>query len=78
MTKDSVLLIQEVEIPETNVPLRAACVDLVMMAMFSALERTREQFRELLESVGLELVKTWTSENAAPGSGVLFEAVLKA
>jgi hypothetical protein len=78
MSKESILFIEETELPETNVPLRSACMDMTMMAAFSAMERTRKQFQQLLESVGLVLVKAWTPEPMPSGQDTLFEAVLKA
>ncbi len=63
MKSESILLISENTLPEENVPLDSAYVDLVMMASFSSLERTEEQFRALLEHAGLELVKAWGSDN---------------
>ena len=77
MNEDSVLLINESTMPESNVSLWSAQIDLSMMAMFSALDRTPTQFRELLNSSGFELVKIWMPKVAVPGSGALFEAVLK-
>lgn len=74
MNADSILLIQEAEIPESNVPLRSACLDLSMMALFAGMERTRTQFKELLESVGLKLVKSWSPDSLAT-LGTLYEAV---
>ncbi|KAH8807919.1 S-adenosyl-L-methionine-dependent methyltransferase [Xylogone sp. PMI_703] len=65
MDKDSLLLVSENLLPETGVSLYSAAADFVMMANFSALERTEEQFRTLFDSVGLELVKAWGLENVA-------------
>ena len=77
MDKDSVLLINESTLPESNVSLWSAQIDFSMMALFSALDRTQKQFRELLESSGFELLKVWTPKVAVSGSGSLFEAVRK-
>lgn len=75
MTKNSILLIQESEMLESNVPLRSTYMVLSMMAAFSGLERTRTQFEELLESAGLKLIKKWVPEGTTV-FGTLFEAVL--
>ncbi|MCJ1455699.1 hypothetical protein MMC28_006055 [Mycoblastus sanguinarius] len=77
MTKESILLINENVISESNVPLYSAEMDLSMMAMFSALDRTRAQFKDLLESSGFELVHVWTPKVVVSGSGTLFEVVLR-
>ncbi|KAM3078041.1 hypothetical protein ACMFMG_002658 [Clarireedia jacksonii] len=82
MNEDSLVLINENVMPEENVDLYSASADFVMMANFSALERTEKQFRELLDSAGLSLVSVYMSENAANGKGEqkarrLLEAVKK-
>ena len=77
MNKDSILLINEDVMPEANVPLYPAMLDLSMMAIFSALDRTRSHFRELLTSAGFKLLQVWTPKVAVPGSGTLFEAILQ-
>ena len=48
-----------------------------MMVLFSSLEQTQSQFKELLESAGFQLVQVWTPKVMVPGFGTLFEAVLK-
>ncbi|KAF7944576.1 uncharacterized protein EAE97_005209 [Botrytis byssoidea] len=63
MGKDSVLLINENLMQEENASFESACTDWMMMGGFSALERTERQFKKLIESVGLVLVKVW----GAPG-----------
>ena len=73
MNKDS----NENVMPEANVPLFPAMLDLSMMAMFSSLDRTRSHFEELLTSVGFKLLNVWTPKVAVPGSGTLFEATLQ-
>lgn len=69
MSADSILLISENVLPETGVTLFSASTDLIMMGNFAALERTEAQFRTLLDSVGLELVKAWALANAVTGDG---------
>jgi hypothetical protein len=81
MGMDSVLLLSEAVMPERNVPFLPAVLDLTMMAAFSSLERTETQFRDLLDSVGLELVKIWgnagtTTNNLSLGSSIV-EARIK-
>ena len=77
MSRDSILLINENVLPESNVPLYPAMLDLSMMAIFSSLDRTQTQFKELLDSAGFKLLQVWTPKNMVPGSGTLFEATLK-
>lgn len=59
MAPESVLLLDEWVLPETGVSHYAASMDLTFMAAFASLERTEAQWRVLLESVGLRLVKTY-------------------
>ena len=77
MDKDSILLINENSLPEANVPLYPAQLDLHMMAFFSSLDRTPTQFKELLEASGFEVVGVYKPKNFVPGSGTLFEATVK-
>ena len=77
MGKHSKLLVNENALPEENVPLYPAELDISMMVLFSSLERTQSQFKELLESAGFRLVKAWTPKVMVPGSGTLFEAILQ-
>lgn len=77
MNRDSILLINEKALPEPNVPLYSAELDLQMMAVCSSLGQTNSQFKTLPESSGFDLVSIWTPKTMVPGSGTLFEAVLK-
>ncbi|KAK6863634.1 hypothetical protein PG995_000162 [Apiospora arundinis] len=60
MAPDSVLLVDETVLPPTNVGFIAASIDLTMLGAFASMERTEAEWRELAESVGLELVRTYT------------------
>ncbi|KJZ69766.1 hypothetical protein HIM_10849 [Hirsutella minnesotensis 3608] len=60
MAPDSVLLVDETVLPETGVGFIAASIDLTMLGAFGSMERTERDWRELVQSVGLELVKTYT------------------
>lgn len=73
MDSDSLLLVSEALMPEENVPFYNVAVDLSMMALGAALERTEEQFKELIERCGFELVKVWRPDGFKPGDGVVFE-----
>ena len=77
MNQDSILLINENVLPSDNVPLYLAMLDMHMMAMYSSLNRTEMQFKELLDSVDFQVVKVWAPKVRLPGSGILFEARLK-
>lgn len=41
--------------PESNIPLQSACAGLVVIVNYASLERTKEQFEDLLMNQGLEL-----------------------
>ncbi len=76
MAKDSILLINEVLLPDSNVSMLSAQIDLEMMNM-GALERTESQFKVLLEKAGFEFVKIWRPEVEDQLTGTVIEAVLK-
>jgi len=74
MSEESVVLVNEVTIPEYGVSLLASQMDLNMMTGFASLERTERQWRSLLEGAGLELVRIWSEEGVVAS---VFEARLK-
>ena len=55
MTPQSVLLINDMILPETEIPSYATAMDLVMLGACGSLERTGEQWKDLLGEVGLEI-----------------------
>ena len=57
----STLLINESVFPNTQAPLMTASYDIVMMSLGAGMERTEQQWRSLLESVGLDITKIWTA-----------------
>ncbi|KAL2797363.1 S-adenosyl-L-methionine-dependent methyltransferase [Aspergillus keveii] len=56
----SKILINENVIPSTNAYWETTSLDIIMMADFASQERTETQWRSLVESVGLKIVKIWT------------------
>ena len=69
MDKDhSTLLINEFVLPNTGAGLHPALLDLTMMSLSSGIERTERHWHELLDSVGLDIVKIW------PGTESVIEA----
>ncbi|KAF2672003.1 S-adenosyl-L-methionine-dependent methyltransferase [Microthyrium microscopicum] len=77
MGPDSVVLLNESVMPEQGVPFNPALADIVMMAAYSAGERTEKQYQELLDSAGLKLVKVWKSPKSV-GKGSLDSAIVEA
>ncbi|MCJ1432478.1 hypothetical protein MMC27_001835 [Xylographa pallens] len=57
LRKGSLVLIEEMVIPNKGVHREATEVDLTMMCGFAAIERTEAQWRSLLDSVGLRILK---------------------
>ncbi|RYO90039.1 hypothetical protein DL762_002884 [Monosporascus cannonballus] len=69
------LLLHEMIIPEQGASTFHAMLDMTMMAFNAGMERTERQWRELLESVGFQVLKVWSPrEEDADG---IVEAILK-
>jgi len=68
------LLINDLVLPDAGSDLHPALLDIMMMSLCSGMERTEKQWRGLLDSVGLEIVKVWTSE----ATEAVIEAKVKA
>lgn len=66
------VLIVDLVLPDTNVPLFQACLDIQMMSIGAGVERSERQWRDLLRSVGLEMTGIW---NQSPGMESVIEAV---
>lgn len=60
MDENSRLLINEFVLPNTGAGQLQASLDIMMMMLVSGLERTEMQWRDLLDSVGLEVVRIWS------------------
>lgn len=58
MAPDSILLLDEVVLPETGVNYEASAQDLTMMAAFAATERSESQFKALFDELGFKLIKS--------------------
>ena len=58
----SKLLINENVIPSTNAYWESTSLDIVMMAIFSSMERTEKQWHALVGSAGLKITKIWTAQ----------------
>ena len=74
MTKGySMILINEMVMPLDKGDIFVLQSDLSKMSVSAGMERTKDQWYKLLESVGLEVVKTWTKD---VDSESLIEAML--
>jgi hypothetical protein len=69
----SKLLINDFVLPDTKVPLHPALLDFTMMSLCSGVERSEKQWRDLIDSVGLQIVKIWRTE----GVEAVIETTLK-
>ena len=72
----SKLILNESILPDMNCSPWFATNDINMMAILAGMTRSRSQYVELVESVGLEVVKVWRSPDSEDAEGVI-EAVLK-
>lgn len=70
----SKLLINDNVIPDTNAHGEATGLDIFMLVLFSALERTHGNWEALLAEAGLKIVKVWTSKH--PNAQSLIECEL--
>jgi len=57
------LLIFEFVLPDIGAPQYPALLDIHMMALFSGMQRTETQWRALLDSVNLQIVKFWKHDD---------------
>ncbi|KAL9105649.1 MAG: hypothetical protein Q9187_008674, partial [Circinaria calcarea] len=60
MDKDSVILIDDMILPNEKAPWRATQLDLLVMSALAAMERSEKQWYSLMEAAGLKIVKIWT------------------
>lgn len=57
------MLVFEFILPDVNAAMWPALLDIQMMVILSGMKRTESQWKELLGSVGLEVVKFWKSDS---------------
>ncbi|KAL2850273.1 S-adenosyl-L-methionine-dependent methyltransferase [Aspergillus pseudoustus] len=57
--KDSIILIDDLLIPPTEMAWQAGFLDLAMMGMLAGIERTRAQFDALVDQAGLKITETF-------------------
>lgn len=70
----SKLLIEDYILSDQNPAPRHTMTDMIVMVFCSGMERTKEMWTELLNSVGLDIVKFWTPDG--DGLGII-EAELR-
>ncbi|KAI9875694.1 MAG: hypothetical protein M1830_008092 [Pleopsidium flavum] len=75
MEKDySRLLVNDMVLPDVGAAMFPAAMDVSMMTLLTGMERTRAQWHELLDSVGLKINGIWT---LVEGGESVIETVLK-
>ena len=60
MGPESVILIDEMVLPDHHVHWQSTQIDLTMMASLASIERTRQMWSLLFDSVGLKVEATYT------------------
>lgn len=73
MSPQSLLLIDELVLPSTGASINAMQLDITMMAMLNAMERTQSHWTRLLGEVGLKI--TGVYEYGLYGEECILEAV---
>lgn len=76
MGPDSLVLIHEKAMPETNIPWMAAIGDVTMMTAFASAERTGKEWESLLNKAGLKLNRIWKPEGTSAQQQVIVEGAL--
>ena len=64
MGPDSVILLNEMMLPNEGVDWHATQIDLAMMVCLASIERTESMWSTLLDSVGLKILSARTFEPA--------------
>jgi len=59
MGETSIILVDEMVLPNFKASWQATQLDLTMMAALGSLERTHEQWQTLVQSAGLKIVKIY-------------------
>jgi hypothetical protein len=77
MAPDSILLLHDSVMPETNVPHFGAWMDFHMGTAFAASERTQAQWIEVLGNAGFNEITTWSPQRISSVADILFEARVK-
>lgn len=60
MEPESILLVDELVLPEFGVSYIASSIDMTMLSAFASTERTESQWRKVFDEAGLELQRTYT------------------
>lgn len=72
----SKVLLNESVLPDMGCPSYLAAGDINMMSIMAGKQRSRGQWLELLQSVGLNVIRIWNSLDSGNDEGVI-EAMLR-
>jgi len=64
MAPNSVILIDEMVLPNTGTHWQAAQMDMIMMINLAARERNEKEWNALLDDAGLQLKNIWTYDSS--------------
>lgn len=78
MAEDSILLVNEHNMAESDASKISTAIDQDMMEVFSSLERTEQQWIALLDKGGFDVVKVWKPATVGFFERALYEAVPRA
>lgn len=67
MSPESSLLIDDWVLPDVGAPVAGGTYDLMMLMLLSGMERSESQWKDLLNSVGLEVEKVWRKDGVGEG-----------
>lgn len=71
MADDSVVLIDDMVLPDYNASWRATQIDLTMMIGLGSVERTEEQWQALLSSAGMRISRIYSYDNSVHDSVIV-------
>lgn len=78
MVEDSVVIIDDVLMPKVGATWKQTSMDIAMMTMLAAMERTEEQFGQLFHDAGLELRNVWEYDEEYGDSFIVATPALRA
>lgn len=71
LTTESRIIIDEVVLPDTNVPWQCAFMDLTMSSSLGGCERSRDEWTSLLDRAGLEILEVHTYDDVRKHSVIV-------
>jgi len=71
MSSESLILIDEMVVPDKGISWQAAQMDLLMMSAFGSLERSKQQWHKLLNDAGLKILNVLTYTTSLQNSVIM-------